>query len=201
MQTPQKRASGLWVGAIAAVLLGLLFYLPFFGEGLTNLSYDLPLPYKRNVTPENIVIVYLDAASHDKLGQRFDMWDRKLHAQLLRRLKEDGSREVLFDLVFDQPSMRPEDDVVFASALRDHGKTLLGVHYNYVEDVLTVRRPLPLLATNAIPGATSVMSAGDDTVRELFSGREDPKETIVTFTWKAAEMEGAPITKVPGARE
>src|SRR5262245_38185070 len=97
-------AKGRWIGAVAAGLLGCLFYIPFFGEGLTNLSYDLPLPFKRRVAPEDMVIVYLDNASHDKLGQRFGAWDRKLHAQLLKRLKEEGSREVLIDLIFDEPS-------------------------------------------------------------------------------------------------
>jgi adenylate cyclase len=185
------------------VLLGWIFYSPIFGEGLTHNSFDLPLLYKRMAAPEDIVIVYLDSASHDKLGQRFEAWDRKVHAQLLRRLKEDGSRAVIFDLVFDQPSLRPEDDAVFAAALREHGKAFLGVHYRAVgiNDEYIIRRPIPILASNAIVGATSVVGDGDDVVRQLFAAREIPGESLVTFTWKAAEAEGAPITRVPHARE
>ena len=185
------------------MLLGWIFYSPLVGPSLTNQSFDLPLLYKRVAPPEDIVIVYLDAASHDKLGQRFEVWDRKVHAQLLRRLKEDGSRAVIFDLVFDQPSLRAEDDEVFAAALREHGKAFLGVHYRAVgaNNDYIVRRPIPLLASNAFVGATSVMGDGDDVVRQLFAAREIPGESLVTFTWKAAEAEGAPITRVPHARE
>jgi adenylate cyclase len=186
---------------VAAVLLGWLLYIPLFGKGLTNLSFDLPLLYKRIVKPNDVVIVYLDPNSHDKLEQRFETWDRKLHAKLLRRLKEDRSRAVIFDLIFDQPSVRAEDDEVFATALREHGRALIGVHYKADDTGISVRRPIPLLASNTTAGAVSVMGAGDDVVRELFAGREIPGEALVTFTWKAAEMEGAPITRVPGGRE
>jgi adenylate cyclase len=196
----QRKAAGRWIGAVAGVLLGWFFYMPFFGQGLTNLSYDLPLPYKRVIPPEDIVIIYLDADSRDKLNQRFEAWDRKLHAQLLRKLKEDGSREVAFDLIFDQPSVRAEDDAVFAAALREHGKAFIGVHYRDTPAGIVAERPIPPLATNATVGATSVLGGGD-VVRELFCAREIDGQQIVTFAWMMAERAGAPVTKVPGARE
>ena len=188
---------------MAAVLLGCLFYWRFFGEGLTNLSYDLPLLFKSRKAPEDIVIVYLDNASHDKLGQRFGAWDRKLHAQLLRRLKEEGSREVLIDLIFDEASVSATDDEVLAAAIREHGKVLLGVHYeSRGPDADPVpRRPISLLASNATLGATTVIQSGDDTVRALFSARKIATETIVPFTWLAAQSAGAPVTRIPAARE
>ena len=115
--------SGLWVGAIAAVLLGWLFYVPFRGndQKLTRLSYDLLLLFKGDAVPSEVVVVFQDEESHEKLNQPHEVaWDRKLHAQLLRRLQQDGSRAVIFDLVFDQPAANPNDDAVFAAALRDH---------------------------------------------------------------------------------
>jgi adenylate cyclase len=184
---------GLWLGAFVAVLLGWIFSIHFFGEGLTNLSYDLPLLYKRIAPPEDILIVFQDSESGEKLGQDPDAtWDRKLLAQLLRRLKEDGSRTVVLDLVFNKPSRVPGDDAVLATALRAHGKV-----------VLSDNRLLPILATNAAAvGVERVFPDGDNVVRKLFSGRTDSQgREEVAFTWRAAELEGAPITRRAGERD
>src|SRR5689334_16233165 len=193
MQTSRKRASGRWIGAIAAVVLGWLFFVPFFGEGLTNLSFDLPLVFKRTAPPNDVVIVFQDTESGDKLGQAPDSaWDRKLLAQLLRKLKEDGSRAVVIDLVFDKPSRLPGDDTVLAEAIRAHGKV-----------VLSDNKLLPLFGTNAAAvGVERVYPDSDNVVRKLFSGRTLPDGTEeVAFTWKAAELESAPITRQVGRRD
>jgi adenylate cyclase len=177
---------------VAAVVLGWLFFIPFFGEGLTNLSLDLPPHLQSAAPPENVVIVYLDEMSREKLHQRSDSaWDRTLLARLLNRLKEDGSRVVIMDLVFDEPSLRPDDDVEFARAIRNHGKV-----------VLSDRKLLPLLATNAAAiGTEAVFRDSDNVIRKLFSARvlEDGAEQVA-FTWKAAEIEKAPATLAPEER-
>ena len=181
-----KRASKWWVGAVAAVLFGWLFCLPFVGEGFTNLSYDLPLLYKRIASPEDMVIVFQDSESGDKLGQDPDAaWDRKLLAELLRRLKEDGSRAVVLDLVFNKPSRVAEDDAILAAAVRAHGKV-----------ILSDNKLIPILATNAAAlGVERVFPDADNAVRNMFSGRTLSTGDEVAFTWKAAELEGAPITR------
>ena len=188
----QKRVSGAWVGAVAAVFFGWFFFVPFFGEGLTNLSYDLLLNSKRSAPPENFVIVFQDAESAGKLGQSPDAaWDRKLLARLLQRLKDDGSGVVLVDLVFDKQSGVAEDDVVLATAIRNHGKV-----------TLSNNKLISVLATNAAgTGIERVYPDSDNAVRKLFSGRtlEDGREEVA-FTWKAAELAGAPLTRLAGQR-
>ena len=188
----QKRVSGAWVGAVSAVLLGWLFYIPIFGEGFTNLSYDLPLLFKPSVPPPEVKIVFMDENSRSKLGQRADTaWDRKLLAQLLHRLREDGSRAVIFDLRFDEASRNAQDDLAFATAIRQHGKVVMS-------DVTL----LPIFATNcAAAGAEYVYRDSDNAVRGLASswidehGREE-----VPFTWRAAELDNAPVTQASDAR-
>ncbi len=206
METPRKRVSGLWVGAIAAVLLGWLFYIPFRGndQKLTRLSYDLLLLFKSDVVPSEVVIVFQDEESHEKLSQPHAVaWDRKLHAQLLRRLKQDGSRAVIFDLVFDQPSANTNDDVVFAAALREHGKVVLADHYVASGEAgwaagMTLKSAIPLLATNAAAtGVEVVYRSIDSIVRALYAGASHGSggDSFPTFTWRAAELAAVSVTK------
>ena len=206
-----KRASSLWVGAVAAVVLGLICYVepPGVEQKLTRLSFDWLLRYKTHVTPDEVVVVFEDDESHDQLHQPHEAkWDRKQHAQLLRRLKEDASGPVIFDLVFDEASTNAEDDVVFATALREHGKVILGDYYVETGEGfatgMTIRRPIPILATNAATtGAVVVYQSLDEKVRKMFAGRSHGAggESISTFTWKAAELADAPITKEPAQRD
>jgi len=51
--------------------------------------------------------------------------DRRFHAQLLARLREDGAKLVLYDLLFDEPSADPKSDDEFAAAMRRHGRVVL----------------------------------------------------------------------------
>jgi adenylate cyclase len=216
-QPLQKRVTGRWVGAVAAVLLGWVFYIApsGFDQKLTRVSYDLLLLFKQSVTPDEVIIVFQDDESHDQLKQPHEApWDRKLHARLLRRLKEDGSSAVIFDLVFDEPSTNAQDDVVFAAAIRDHGKVILGERYAASGEVgaaeisvasgLTVRRPIAMLATNAAAtGMAEVYQSIDGIVREFYGGRSHGTggESLSTFTWKAAEIAGAPVAKDHAQRD
>ena len=173
------------------MLLGWFFFVPVLGEGLTNLSYDLLLTYRNKVSIEDVIIVSLDTESGKKLGQGTKpAWDRKLYAQLLRRLKEDGSRTVVIDLVFDEPSAAPEDDIAFASAIREHGKVVLSSN------------SISALATNAAAtGVERVYPDTDNAVRHLFAARKlAGGGEEVAFTWKAAELEGASVTRDAEAR-
>ena len=184
----RQRVGGRWVGVIAAVLLGWFFFIPFIGEDLTNRSYDVLLNYRSRIHVDDVLVVSLDTKSGQKLGQGTkSSWDRTLYAQLLRRLKEDGSRTVVIDLVFDESST---NDAAFAAAIREHGKVVLS------------SASIPSLATNAAAlGVERVYPDTDNAVRHLFTARKISNEVDeVAFTWKAAELEGAPVTRRPGAR-
>ena len=206
----RKQRNGLWIGGVVAVLLGWVVLFQLFGDNLTRLSFDLPLLFKSYVTPDEVVIVYQDDESHEQMHQPYDApWDRKVHAQLLRRLKADSSRAVIFDLVMDSPSTNAQDDAVFAAAIREHGRVVLAEDYkvageNSIASGLTSQRPIPILDTNcAATGMPQVFQDVDAVVRSLVVGRGHGQggDYISTFTWKAAELEGAPVTKNPATRD
>lgn len=115
-----------WSG-LAGVLLTLLVGLAGRGpeSSLVLLSYDLPVALHVTQMPQDAVIVYLDDVSHTNLRQpKNKPWDRRLHAQLLRRLKAEQAGLVVFDIVFPEAD-DAEADAELARAIRECGNVIL----------------------------------------------------------------------------
>ena len=102
----KDRLSAFWrsglIGAAGAVFLGLLFLMwrsdpghpqTFtLGDGLSKLSFDLPLKQRPPVKINEAIIVFMDDDSRKRLGQEIGKpWDRRLHARLLEKLKASGA--------------------------------------------------------------------------------------------------------------
>jgi adenylate cyclase len=124
---PGRKLTWNWlggaIGALLAVLLGLILDCLPFGRGLVNHSYDLffaPRLFAPRLLlkPDEVRIVYLDDESHRDLNQPLNKpWDRALHARLLDYLKKDNARAVVFDIVFSDPGHDAKADAAFATAL------------------------------------------------------------------------------------
>ncbi len=101
-QRTQRWRESLFAGGVA-VLQGWVCLIFGVGDALTNLSFDIPFAFRGPVVPEEVVIVYMDEESHAALGQqpRFDLWDRTIHAQLIRKMRDYGAKAVAFDVWFD----------------------------------------------------------------------------------------------------
>src|SRR5260221_13419765 len=79
------------VGALLAIGAGLLLHKFPIGSGLVQSSQDWLNVSKGQIRVGEAVIVYLDEASHEKLGQPYNSaWDRALHAKLIDRLTAAG---------------------------------------------------------------------------------------------------------------
>src|SRR5438445_799181 len=114
MALSQKKMFRPVSGAVLTVLWGVLLWVAPFGNSWVNASYDYLFRFlgphaktTRSQWPEKqiangvsgVVILQMDTESHIQLGQtRKEPWDRRLHAQLLKRLADDGCRLVIFDL-------------------------------------------------------------------------------------------------------
>lgn len=76
---------------------------------------------------DDFIIVYLDDESQRELEQPWDRpWDRRLHADLLQRLWQDGPKLIFYDVIFDMPSSEPESDALFESEIQACGNVILG---------------------------------------------------------------------------
>ena len=60
---------GTATGAALSALVGLAFLILPMGDGLTHLSYDLPFFFRSDIPVDEAVILYMDEASEERLGQ------------------------------------------------------------------------------------------------------------------------------------
>ena len=199
------------IGAAVVFVLGygiLLFPASRLNKTLVRASYDwsFDLPFLKGQALENseVVLVYLDEASHKALKQPFNAaWDRTLHADLLHRLKTEGARLVIFDIVFSDPGRDPkayQADLAFAGALRTNGPVVLAADDSQSEhaagliDSNTLTLPLTLFRTNAASWGLAQLRPEDDfIVRQHFHGK--PGDDAVTMTWAAASLLKLPVAK------
>lgn len=188
------------VGSLLTIAAGFACLNYSFADALTRTSYDLPFVWRSNLDTHDIVLVYLDEESAKQLKQPIDdKWNRALHVALLERLKQEGTRLVFFDIVFDTPSLDPASDEAFAAALQSHGKAILGATLEIVQPMGGVKQervvpPLKVLRKAAAGWGTLAFNPvdADYGVRQLFPGSDIP-----SATWKAAEVLGAEATREP----
>ena len=202
-------------GFALVLVLGLVLpHLNFpLGKTLTRSSYDwcfdLSLFPRPNIQTGEVVIVYVDEKSHRDLGQAFNKpWDRRIHARLLRYLRDEGAKAVIFDILFTDPGPDPEADLELADALRAHGSVVLAADYapagqsftsGQLTEVTTLILPEEKLqAAAAAWGLAQLQPDSDFLVRQHYHGPAG--ENYPSMGWAAAKLAGLPVTRVPEGR-
>lgn len=182
---PSVRELGLVALLAAGLVLGAWFSAA--GRWTEQFSFDVISVALRNAPPPDVVLVYLDERSHDLLQQPYDRpWDRRLHAQLVERLRETGARLVFFDIVFGKDAPDPLADLAFAEAIRAHGNVILGGSIADAQDPESVQRriiaPVPVLRTAARGwGSLFFLLDSDTGVRRILEQVEGvPHSAVVT---------------------
>jgi adenylate cyclase len=192
---------GWIVGGILSALTGAVFCNPFFGHFLAHQSYDLPFAFREQSVPDDVVILYMDEESRTQLNQPWNqIWDRNLHAQLLDRLKADGSRTVVFDVVFSQQpgaggtnASLDRATLRLAEAIRRHGKVVLASHLRTQHGHGELEVPHDLLARAAAGvGVAEVLEDTDTVVRYLLLDLPGVNDggNIRTLASEAVRLEG-----------
>ena len=202
-------------GFALVLVLGLVLpHLNFpLGKTLTRSSYDwcfdLSLFPRPNIQTGEVVIVYVDEKSHRDLGQAFNKpWDRRIHARLLRYLRDEGAKAVIFDILFTDPGPDPEADLELADALRAHGSVVLAADYapagqsftsGQLTEVTTLILPEEKLqAAAAAWGLAQLQPDSDFLVRQHYHGPAG--ENYPSMGWAAAKLAGLPVTHGPEGR-
>jgi adenylate cyclase len=195
------RALTIASGCLLAIATGFACLRYSVGEALTRTSFDLPIVWRATLDTHEIVLVYLDEESAKQLNQPLDdVWNRSLHVPLLERLTKEGARLIVYDIIFDTPSVDPAKDEAFANALQSSGKVILGGGVETVQPMSGVKQerilaPIKPLRKAAAGWGLMVFNPvdADYAVRQLYPGTSE----IPTGTWKAAEVLGAPATREP----
>jgi adenylate cyclase len=103
------------------------------------------------IPPDDIVVVAIDEPSFREFDLQWP-WPRHRHAQLIDALARGGARSIVFDLLFDAPSI-PEDDQALVNAAQHAGNVILGIDWNVVDDrrytLALWSEPFPALAESA----------------------------------------------------
>lgn len=181
----KRKALGLgWIGgALITILVGQLFLLRI-GNGLARLSYDIPFLF-RNHVPADLIMVYIDRAAKVNLGEPPDPpLPRYYHARLLDRLKADGVRLVIYDLLFEAET---PDDATLAEAIRRANPVVLvtpkptdSQQENIVINQLTPLAPGFTEAAAGVGQATVDVDPVDHVVRALYLGHDIYPTAAVT---------------------
>jgi adenylate cyclase len=117
----------LGIGALTAAA-GLLFLALPLGAILEE-SVGLSLLFKLRGTrtpPPEVVIVAIDRPAAEALGLPANptRWPRVQHADLVDALRRGGAATIVFDVVFDEPGL-PPDDQALAEAVKRAGTVVL----------------------------------------------------------------------------
>ncbi|MCB1955086.1 MAG: CHASE2 domain-containing protein [Rhodocyclaceae bacterium] len=113
-----------WV-AVTTVCALIAGFIAFFGWmwRIDQALYDVSMAsLKQQVDPE-VVIVAIDEKSLARLGRW--PWSRRVHAELIDRLREAGSGPVALDILFSERQEEASGDQVLAEAIRRHGQVVL----------------------------------------------------------------------------
>lgn len=195
-----------WTGLLGMAIgigVGLLCIFTNRGQYLLSFSYDTFFTVRDVVKTDEVVLLFMDEDSHTYLKQPHNRaWDRRIHARLLQRLKEEGAKGVVFDIVFSDPS-DPEQDEAFAQAIADFGKVVLAADLSVQDQadsgVLTTRLDPPHemfeLAANGQLGLDVFYADPDVCVRRYVPGKTN---STPSEAWAAIEIvSGAIVTNAP----
>ena len=187
----KRRLSKNWVAGIAGALLsvtvGFVLHQYTAGSGIINLSYDLLTVAKPVTIPTNAVLVFMDEASHEKLGQPLNApWDRALHAQLVDKLTAAGVKAIVFDIVFSDPMPgKPEADQEFARAIAASKRVVLAADHERLADNQS-RFKMPIDDLRNV--AAGVGSAEVLPSRDLIVRSHTPREQLPSLGEAVAEF-------------
>ena len=122
-----------WKIALAAAIIGNVFsYFILLGPA-ERLNIDvLNVFMPSSVSSDDIVIVAIDETSFSAFETQWP-WPRELHGMLVERLVEEGARDIIFDVVFAEPS-EPESDGYFADAIAYAENVILASDLTAVND-------------------------------------------------------------------
>ena len=164
------------LGAFLAVLCGLVLWGMPLGDRWINASYDYLFRFGARTPTNNVVLVLMDSAAHNALGQIWNQpWNRDLHTQLLKKLTQDQCPLVVFDVFFDKQKEEDKDSAL-AEAMRRQGHVILAsrvVEPKHPETEMAQASPPLKLFLDAAAGCGIGKADGkiiNEVVKELLVG-------------------------------
>ncbi len=161
---------------VATSVIALLFFLE--ATQIINCrerdSYDFRMKHRpAQKAHRSIVILAINDQSLQAMGPF--PWKRRIYADLIRHLNEAGAKAIFFDILFPEKSQDPEDDRLFADAVREAGNVVIPFH-------LLSKEPWALFPVPELKGAIRETGYADT--------EPDAKDAVVRSLQPFAEVEG-----------
>jgi adenylate cyclase len=183
-------------GVVILVLWAATYTRPWIAvdNKFFDLLTSLSAPYHSTLP---VVILAIDEPSFAELKTQWP-FPRRMHAQVLNRLRADGARAVGFDVVFAEAS-NPADDLALAQAIATAPPLVLGATRELTEsgNATLWSEVAPLAAfvqAGAVPGQTLVRPDDDFVVRRL-------ERSPDAFAMRVAIASGATLAAAPPSSE
>ena len=168
--------------AFAGLVVGLLLGSSFLAQRLEWSLYDrfTAIATRDPQPPNDIIIVAIDEPSFSEMGMQWP-WPRRVHARLIDALVHGGARTIVFDLLFDEPSVA-EDDEALTDAVRRAGNVVLASDRALTTDrryeIAQWVEPLPSLAQAAVAVAAVGVDRDPDGVIRRSAATIDGRPTL-----------------------
>ncbi len=115
--------------SVLVVVAGLCVLLSISGamSFLNHYAYDSMMRVLPMKPSGDVLIVGIDEYSLREIGRW--PWDRRVHAQIINRLHEQGARAIIMDLILSEPDRaHPDSDKALVKAIAKAGDVYLPVH-------------------------------------------------------------------------
>ncbi|MGA2180379.1 MAG: CHASE2 domain-containing protein, partial [Verrucomicrobiota bacterium] len=200
----QHELSKSALGAVVAVLCGLMLWKMPLGEPWVNASYDYLFRFEARAVTNRVTLILMDNEAFAQFHQtRSQPWDRGLHARLLNRLADDGCALVVFDSFFQQP-LDPTQDEALAEAMRRQNRIVLMAEQAQVTYLtLDGAQPTPPSEPFLSAAGTNWGVACLDPDLDLIVRRHWPFPSpgpYPSLPWTAARLAGASLSENPQER-
>jgi len=177
----------LIVGVALAALAFLISHIGLLDD-LELKTLDLRFRVRGPIARQTqIVLISIDQDSFDELRLPWP-WPRNIHADLIRKLTQAGSKIIAFDILFTEPKPDPKEDQELAMAIKDAGNVILGADHAEVPSDFGPKTifnlPIPEIRDNALGyGMVNLIRSGDGIVRSAepmvpFQDREIPSFAV-----------------------
>jgi len=192
------------VGAVLAVLCGLILWSTPPGEPWVNASYDYLFRFGAHSITNPVTLILMDNDAFDQFHQsRGQPWNRALHTRLLNRLADDGCAMVVMDSFFHD-LRDPAIDDALAIAMRRQRHLVLMAEQSQVNhpDLAGVHPILPaplfLNAAGTNWGVAWLNPDYDGIVRRLWPFPSPGP--YASLPWTVAQLAGAKLDGAPKER-
>ncbi len=182
-----KRRLALGLAAACAAALTLGAYAAGALEGLEGETVDARFALRGASRPHDVAVVAIDEKTFSDLRAQWP-FHRRLHAELLDRLRRDGARLVVYDVQFTEPSDPADDEALYEAVGRDRPVVLATTEVDGAGHTDVLGGEANLRAAGAVAAASNLLGEGGGMIRR-YPSRLLGLESLATA---AARLDGHP---------